>query len=419
MMRRCVLIGLAVVLVLPSAGRAAEARLLATAQVDRLVVEPGGSVSYEVRVDNVGGADADHVRVTAHLPAHTTAASEHCPEGTVEPDGDVCLQPEVPTPGAGDDGHQVVHSRSPLAAGDGFTFRFRVRIDDDAPVGELLRTHAHAAAPAGAEVTTAGLETRVVARAPRALAGGEALDLSGGVSTDSFDSSAGSFEETRAASGGDLASNGDITIGGTGVVHGDATPGPGSDVTLKGDARVTGSTRPADARFAAHDADAARYAERNANELLCAEAGSCRDSTFSASGPSLRVHGEAVVPPGAYYLCELDVKGRLVVEAPVTLWIAAPGACPQGNGVRFSSDATVEIDSGRPGELRVRLDADHVGAARFELRGGARFTGSLEGPSSVAVLDGGAELFGGLHVGSIVTGSGGGFLHLDRSLRGS
>lgn len=416
--RCCALLTLVMALILPSAARAAEPRLLVTMQVDRLVVSPGGTVSYAVRVDNVGDADATHVRVTSHLPEHTTAASEHCPDGTLEPDGDVCLQPEVPTPGAGDDTHQVVHSRSPLVAGDGFTLRFRVRVDEDAPLGTVLPNHAHASMPTGEEVSTPVVETLVVAFVPDAITGGDTVDLAGGAATDSFDSSAGTFDVTRTASGGHVASNGAIVVRGGSVVNGDATPGPGHTVTVEGDSKVTGSTAPASAEFLLHPADASRYASANANELLCAAPDDCTDAAFDPATATLRVRGSAAVSPGAYYLCSLEVKGRLVIEAPVTFWITAPDACPDGKGARLSSGARVEIDAQRPGELRVRLDGSAATFGRFEVTGGAAFTGSVYGPAASGVLEGGAELFGGMLVGSIATGAGGGHLHLDRSLHG-
>lgn len=418
MFRRGAMIASALVLLLPLPAHADEVRLLVTMQVDRLVVTPGGSISYAVRVDNVGDADAAHVRVTSHLPEHTTAVSENCPDGTVEPDGDICLQPQVPTPGAGDGTHQVVHSRSPLAAGDGFTLRFRVRVDEDAPLGTVLPNHAHAATPGGDDVTSARVETLVVAATPEAFVGGEAIDVGGRASTDSFDAAAGTFAETREASGGNLASNGDITVRGASVVNGDATPGPGHTVTIEGEAVVTGATAPADAAFVLHPVEAGRYREANANERLCADAAACTDASFDPATAALRVRGSAVVPPGAYYLCSLEVNGRLVIESPVTFWIGAPRVCGDGGGVRFASGGVVDVDTGRPGEFRVRLDGDSSAPGRFELTAGARFTGSVYGPAGEGVVDGGSELFGGLVAGSLATGEGGSLLHRDRSLHG-
>lgn len=394
---------------------AAAPRLLVTTLVDRLVVEPGGRVAYAVRVDNVGDAETTHVRVTAHLPPHTRADSEHCPEGTVEPDGDVCVQPDVPTPGVGDEAHQVVHSRSPLGAGDGFTLRFGVRVDDDAPIGTHLRNHAHAAiALTGAEVTTAPVDTLVVDRVPRAAAADGSVSLSGNLVTDSFDSSLGPYEQTRSASGGNVAGNGDIHLSGTVVVNGDATPGPGHATTVDGSARVTGSTAPAPSAFTLNAVDATAYATRNANELLCAAPGSCDDATYSASTQVLTVAGAAFVRPGAYYLCRLEVKGRLIIEGPVTFWLGPPEACPAGGDARFSSAASVETGSGLPVDFHLRLQGSSAAGSVVETSQ-AVFRGVVYAPASRLAVGGGAQLFGGA-TAAILTGSGSGALHLDRSL---
>lgn len=395
------------------------AELLVTMQVDRMVVEPGGSLIYWVRVDNIGDDEAAHVRVTAHLPRHTTATTEHCGDGTIEPDGDVCVHPDGPTPGAGDTTHQVVSSRSPLPAGDGFTLAFSVGVDGDAPMGERLENHAHAATPFGEEHSTAPVETLVVGYVPRAVAGAEAVTLTGDFVTDGYKSSVGPYEVTHAPIGGDLASNADIRLAGTVLVNGDARPGPDHMVAVSGNAVVTGSTAPSFSAFALAPVNAAAYADRNANRLLCASPQACLDASFSTATRVLTVSGRAVVGPGAYYLCGLDVKGRLEVRGPATFWIGSPDACPGGGQVRVASGGLVVPDSGRPRDVHLRLQGSLTVGSALDLRSQASFTGVVYAPASDLVIGGGAQLFGGATTGGeMISGTGGGFLHRDRSLDG-
>lgn len=390
--------------------------LLVTMQVDRLVVEPGGLVTYWARVDNVGDADAQNVRLLSHLPPRTTAASVQCPEGIIEPDGDVCFQPQIPTPGVGDDTHQVVHSRSPLAAGEGFTLTFAVRVDGDALPGTRLSNHAHASADAGVEEASAPVDTLVVGHVPRAMAAIESLSLSGAVATDSYDAGVGPYEETRSDSGGNLVANGDIDLVGEVLIRGDATPGPGHEVHLVGGAAVTGATIPAAEEFVVNPVDASAYEDRNANRLLCARTGSCTRATFDPVSRVLAVTGRAVVTPGAYALCSLDLRGTVETAGPVTFWMLAPERCPHDAGVRISSGAVVGPDSGLAREIHLRLQGSPVFSTSVDLGGGARFTGVISASASSVVLSGGAEVFGEVTAGRLLGGAGGGLLHRDRSL---
>lgn len=87
------------------------------------------------------------------------------------------------------------------------------------------------------------------------FADGDITGLSNSI-TDSYDSSAGSYASQAtnwygplgvnyANSGGNIATNADITLDSNVTVFGNATPGPSGSVTLHGNASVTGSTAPA------------------------------------------------------------------------------------------------------------------------------------------------------------------------------
>lgn len=396
-------------------GVSAGPRLVVTMVVDRLVVERGGLVTYGVRIDNVGNGPAATVGVTSHLPQRTEAATGQCREGAIEPDGDVCVHVEVPTPGIGEDVHQVGHTRVQLAAGSGFTLTFTVRVDHTAPVGTRLANHAHASLDAGPELDTAAVDTLVVAEVPDAVAGTRTMDLSGAITTDSYDSTIGPYALTRAATGGNLATNGDIALGGEVLVNGDATPGPGHAVTLGGAAQVTGSTAAATSEFVVNPVAADQYASSNANERLCATPGSCVNASFDPTSRVLAVTGSARVGPGAYFLCGLEVRGRLTFEGPADVWIGSPEVCLGGGNVLLRSAAVVETASRRPLDLRLRLQSGATGTA-VDLGGGATFIGTVYAPASHLEIHGGTELFGGATAGTLAVGAGGGRLHLDRAI---
>src|SRR5438874_10770777 len=76
------------------------------------------------------------------------------------------------------------------------------------------------------------------------LIGLDSIDISGNATTDSYNSVNGTYSAALARYGGHVASNGNITMGGNGIVHGDAHPGTGKSVTLSGGAVVTGSQTP-------------------------------------------------------------------------------------------------------------------------------------------------------------------------------
>lgn len=127
----------------PSAANSGPPQLNVLMSVDKLRAASGDTLTYEVRVRNLADEAAVQVQMSSHIPEHTTGVTDQCPEGTIEPDGDICIAPAVPTPGLGENVHQVQMGFGPLEPGQTATFRFSVRIDD-APVGSKVRNHAHA-----------------------------------------------------------------------------------------------------------------------------------------------------------------------------------------------------------------------------------------------------------------------------------
>lgn len=393
------------------------AKLTVSMVVDKVAARRGDIIRYQVRVENVGDGVALDVEVDSHIPSQTTATTDACPEGTFEPDGDICFQPSVPTPGLGDSVHQVHHGFGLLGPGEGFSLQFAVRVNDDAVIGSHLPNHAHATATLEPQVTSASVDTLVVGATPRGAFGGIAVTFSGGAMTDSYDSSGGPYSVTRSASNGDIGSNGNIGISGGAVINGTATPGPGHTVTISNNSVVTGSTAPADELMVLNQIDATPYATNNDNARICANAATCTATTYSDATKSLTVSGDATLGPGAYYLCKLAIKGTLHIAGSVTIWMGSPVACgSKTSGAAIESAGVVDVVSGRPRDFQVRMQGSTSVSSNAILSSKSQFFGILYAPSSTLTLQGGAHLFGSAAAGSVAAGAGGGFIHFDRSL---
>lgn len=126
------------------AASAGPAQLNVLMSVDQQKAIPGDVLDYSVEVTNLSQDAAIHIEMSSHIPDDTTGVTDQCPEGPIEEDGDICIAPAVPTPGLGESVHQVQMGFGPLEPRQTATFRFSVRIDDDAVIGSKVRNHAHA-----------------------------------------------------------------------------------------------------------------------------------------------------------------------------------------------------------------------------------------------------------------------------------
>lgn len=408
------LIAAALCAVVAPAARAASPQLHVSMLVDQVAARPGDVVRYQVLVENLGDADAGPFRITSHYPEHTTADSQRCPNGPVEPDGSICIGVDLPTPGLGGGAHQVNHSEGGLAPGATVLLRFAVRVDADAPLGLHLGNHAHASSATAPEATSAPVDTLVVRTVPNAVFGASALTASGQAVTDSWDSSAGSLAQTRQLTDGDVASNGDISVSGGSLINGDATPGPGGSVVVTDTAQVTGSTAPAAEDVVLNEVDATAHASNNDNHRICREAGSCTDSSYDASTKTLVVNGSAALPSGAYYLCRLEVNGVLKVTGTVALWFGPPSICGGVNfPVLFQAAGSVSINSGRTRDVQLLVQ----GPGTVLVTSASSLTGLVHVPQGTFAVEGHGALLGNASAGSAQL-SGQALVHIDRALAG-
>jgi hypothetical protein len=161
--RRLLLTVVTVALALPLSNVHAETPQLAVAmKVDRQKASPEDLLRYEVSVRNLTEETLAHIEMSSHIPTQTTGATDQCPDGTIEPDGDICFAPSVPTPGLGEAVHQVHMGAGPVAYRQTIVFRFAVRIDANAEIGTKIHNHAHAAGDLGGEHESNEVVTQIV-----------------------------------------------------------------------------------------------------------------------------------------------------------------------------------------------------------------------------------------------------------------
>lgn len=172
---------------------------------------------------------------------------------------------------------------------------------------------------------------------PRAAFGRTAVNLQGHGVTDSYDSRLGSYASqatvsaaaggaTLGGSDGDVASNGTIDLqGGTSLVNGDATPGPGHSVTLSSGALVTGSTTAASEELVYEpiaETEFATVLATNDNLTLdVSDAAILYDHTLKTM--EVKSGAELVLPAGTYFFSSLSLQGggSIRVTGPVTVYI--------------------------------------------------------------------------------------------------
>lgn len=160
---RCLLVVLVGVMGLTSSSvQAVTPQVNVLMKVDKNKAARGDLLHYKVSVRNLTEESLAHVEMTSHIPSQTTGVTDQCPEGPVEPDGDICIAPNVPTPGLGESAHQVRMGFGPLARHATVVLRFTVRINDDATIGSKLPNHAHAQGDLGPEHPSNQVSTTVI-----------------------------------------------------------------------------------------------------------------------------------------------------------------------------------------------------------------------------------------------------------------
>lgn len=256
--------------------------------------------------------------------------------------------------------------------------------------------------------------------------------LSAGVSTDSFDSSAGTYAATQQNSNGHVATNGNLNVSGGGTQvngtlfnpnSGSGTCGVGGTtaLTASGGASVTGGIDTVGAPIGYTDPLAPTPAPPTTNQSLSGNCGGLSGCT-DVSGNNVAVvpgtYGNLTVSggtsihlsAGTYNLNSLVLNGGspLVVDSgPVTINVAGSGTA---SAIDLSG-GSISNPSGTAADCQFLYD----GPGAVKLSGGSASYAAVNAPHAAVTFSGGLNWYGAV-IGATVNDSVGTALHYDRSL---
>ncbi len=245
--------------------------------------------------------------------------------------------------------------------------------------------------------------------------GCSAIKISGNATIDSFDSSAGTYTQTKQLSKGLIGVDGNIDLTGNATVYGsvfalNTTVGkcqngvPG--ITLSGKAAATGGyiQLSAPPTFVGVPVIAASTTDLKITANMVLPPGNYGNITVSG-------HSTLTVSPGTYNINSISVTGQSVVT------VSPPGRViinVAGNNIaqpiQFSGG---EIDN--PTGIPSNFQLIYGGTSPIALSGGSNSHAILYAPNAPVSIHGGSDWFGAMVVGTL-DDSGGVEIHYDRSL---
>lgn len=272
-----------------------------------------------------------------------------------------------------------------------------------------------------------GIETYVVAGVYRpgfkaGLFGDVELDSGGNLITDGYKSKDGYKPTDKEIDGktyqlqndtGHIGSNGGVSVGGSAIIYGNATPGPGQTVT--GDGYVSGSktaaTQYEDIGEVIYDASTA-----GAKFLDTTPTGDLAGGTYEISSLSLGSKDELTIKGHVVLYVQGDIK--ITAQAQVTIEkenasltiIQQGGSIDIHGGSTTGTDGGVSNNSGIPSNLLIKSNATTV-----TVNGGADFYGAIRAPLAHLKLNGNADYFGGV-IAKTIQATGTASFHYDEDL---
>lgn len=214
----------------------------------------------------------------------------------------------------------------------------------------------------------------------------ENMTFTGNAWTDGYSSDSGGYAASVGDTG-DIRSNANITLGPNVTINGDATPGPGCEVTGQGS--VTGSTDPAETYATLPD-------------IPNTETAKCTQS-LSISGNStveIGVVGETTT----YYFTSISISGngRLkIVEGANVIFYVSGNMSLGGNGVEnknIDQDATT---------LQI-----YCAGAKASITGNGKFAAAVYAPNATLSIVGNGAAYGSF-IGKKISATGNGNIHYD------
>lgn len=245
------------------------------------------------------------------------------------------------------------------------------------------------------------------------------ITMSGQASTDSYDSDIGGYGEVvdgeeNIGAEGDIAANGQITLGSKVEVNGDANPG--ADYPFTGTPPVTGSYGTLAAPIEVDDiALPTSIATDNDNDNILITNDDGETTAYSGSTDVVLASKEILtLPGGTYYLTSLTMSGQsqiLVTGAlgPAIVYIDSSASLTGGKvDVNITGQGISNI--GVPADLQIYYTGDYI-----KLAGQASFTGTIYAPDASVTLSGQSDVYGSIVCGSNVD-SGQAAIHYDTAL---
>ena len=243
----------------------------------------------------------------------------------------------------------------------------------------------------------------------------EAIAFSDNASTDSFDSSRGSYAETKSNKRGDIAVNGNATLSERATVNGavySLTPTAGAckggkpGISVSGRAEATGGYRLLEAPVAF---TTPRTVTPGTSDVKAKNDTPLRPGKYS----DITVDGQArlILSPGTYDINSLKLSGggKITVagEGQVILNIAG---IDTDKPLQLSGESMVN-PFGNPANFLLR----YAGRAQLDLGGQVDSYGVIYAPNAAVKLGGKADWYGALVVKTLESAGSGG-LHYDRDL---
>jgi len=217
----------------------------------------------------------------------------------------------------------------------------------------------------------------------------DTIQMSGNAYTDAYDSSKGPYSAASRSNNGHVRTNGNIALSGNATIGGNAIPGPNQQVTMAGNAAVTGSTTAA--------TSPASYTP------VTVPGGATSLGALSVSGNKTRT-----LTAGTYVASSISITGnaKLIINAsggPVNLYVTG-NISVAGNGIANATNL--------PSNLMIYQS----GNSGIAFSGNADFYGTIYAPESPLTVSGNGNMFGAF-VTSTLQNSGNGGIHFDQALK--
>jgi Putative Flp pilus-assembly TadE/G-like len=237
----------------------------------------------------------------------------------------------------------------------------------------------------------------------------EEVKVSGGLTTDSYDSYNGLYNVATAGDLGSLCSDGDITVGGNADIEGDVRAGEGDDVTLNGNSLdITGQIGNRETPLSLPPVDLGTAQTTNNNDALPTYkppmSGWIKPYNSGTHDFSLLAGAAYTMPPGVYCFKDFKMVGGSILNITGKTTIYITGNLDRQGGAiltNLSQQANNLQIFMTGGTAQISSDND--------------FYGVIYGPNTDITYSGSANYYGAM-VGKTLTILGDAVGHYDESL---